>query len=419
MMTRRSGLDHATIKAAISASDQGPARRLSDGFSLYLLAKNGRGYWIGRARARGEKHAQDHVLGTFHEAERIGRNGNAPAELTAASARKAWADRRAALRSGTYIPTMRARTAVSSTGGGPQTRPFGAAVRAYIEAQRKGRGAKWYEEKCALVRDYLGAFEHVPCNAITTQQVAGLLTGQKLKRGGGDLWQGTGASNAGNRVLGLIQRTLSAADLDRNPADWERVKHHVLDTAAPVESHATMPWKLAPELFARIGNSDAERALKIVLLTGLRIGSVLQTDWSEFDFEAREWKIPAEHLKQDQAAKRMHHKFHAVYITDALLEVLGTPGTGRLFADVTNGEVLKALQRFGYRDPDSGKPTVTHGLRACLTSWAEENRWDQAVTDYALAHKPVGNVKQAYFRVTRYDQRAEQSRDWAAFLASK
>ena len=51
--------------------------------------------------------------------------------------------------------------------------------------------------------------------------------------------------------------------------------------------------------------------------------------------------------------------------------------------------------------------------------------WLKAKHHFALgpygnpAHKPVGNVKQAYFRVTRYDQRAEQSRDWATFLTSK
>ena len=55
-------------------------------------------------------------------------------------------------------------------------------------------------------------------------------------------------------------------------------------------------------------------AIKLQILTMVRPGEVRHAVWSEFDFDERQWNIPAERMKSD--------RHHVVPLSDQVMELL-------------------------------------------------------------------------------------------------
>lgn len=414
------------IKDAIKSSASGPAIRLGDGGSLCLYAKSGRGYWVGTKREPGKAYPVNHSLGVFGETGDTAQRDGA-AVLSLAAARIAWQDRKADIRAGRYFRAHRtapaAHAAAPSNANGSTL--FGPAARAWIEKHKAEWSLKIYKEKLANLDNHLASLHGLRVGAITVEHVADALR---------PIWTGTG-SNTGGRTRTLVEKVLAAHHVAPNPAAWETLREHsnLRKTPAPTESHPSIDWHLAPELFARIGASREERLLKFVLLCATRVDETARATWSEFDLTARTWKIPAAHRKLKNYQKEDPRFFHIVPLSDAAIALLGKPGApdALVFPAKQGGvqddkPVREALQKFGYTDPESGKPTVTHGLRSAFGTWAQDNGWDDKVTHFSLAHyqppKQDGisaNVHKAYLRATKIEERTKQIAAWAAFLSGK
>jgi integrase len=89
---------------------------------------------------------------------------------------------------------------------------------------------------------------------------------------------------------GIIERN-SAADVKPSDALKPRKK----------ENYARLDAKEMPELLRKIeayqGSAYTRLAIKLMALTFVRTGELIGARWSEFDWEAAEWRVPAERMK--------------------------------------------------------------------------------------------------------------------------
>jgi integrase len=109
------------------------------------------------------------------------------------------------------------------------------------------------------------------------------------------------------RVRGRIESVLDWAAArgyrqGDNPARWRGHLENLLPKRSKVrrvEHHAALPYPETPDFVAALRQQEgfASAALEFVILTAARTGEVIGAKWSEIDFEARLWLIPAERMK--------------------------------------------------------------------------------------------------------------------------
>lgn len=216
-----------------------------------------------------------------------------------------------------------------------------------------------------------------------------------------------------------------------NPASQATLRLWIKDQGRPVKdkaNHAALAVDDAPAWFAELRTREGmgARALEFVTLTAARSGEVRAARWSEVDFTARTWTIPAHKMK----AKREH----VVTLSDAAITLLnGLPrfeGTDLIFPAQRGGEMsdmtLSAVMRRintdcknSWLDPRTKKPAVPHGLRSTFKDWAiEKTEYPSEMSEIALAHKVGNNVEQAYRRGNMVEKRRAMMEDWGKYLNS-
>ena len=157
-------------------------------------------------------------------------------------------------------------------------------------------------------------------------------------------------------------------------------------------------------------------SLKLAALVFVRPGELCQAEWSEIEWEAAVWRIPAHKMKM----KRPHVVPLSRQALEALRELRTVSGENRwLFpsrwdkARHENGGVLNAaLRRMGY---DRGMMTA-HGFRAMAATTLSEQGWPSEVIERQLAHVDKNAVRAAYQRSELVEERRKMLQAWADFL---
>jgi len=165
-------------------------------------------------------------------------------------------------------------------------------------------------------------------------------------------------------------------------------------------------------------------ALQLAPLLFVRPGELRKAEWSEFDLDAGEWRIPAERMKrskQDKANGVPHLVPLPTQATAILSDLHPLTGHGRyVFPSARTGErpmsdnaVLSALRRMGFpKDEMTG-----HGFRAMArTMLAERLGVDESVIEAQLAHAVSGALGRAYNRTQFAEQRRSMMQTWAGYL---
>lgn len=165
-----------------------------------------------------------------------------------------------------------------------------------------------------------------------------------------------------------------------------------------VENRKAMPYVAVPAFLTSLRRKPTygRLALELLTLTGVRSQEVRLATWAEFDFDAKLWTVPADHMKRAKA--------HIVPLSQAALAVLERAaalrmaGTEFAFPGVNGGAMsdmtlLKVLR-------DSGEPYHVHGFRSAFTDWAANEGFPDAVVEAALAHKTPDATAAAYRRTT-------------------
>jgi integrase len=373
------------VSAALTA---GVNRKLSDGRGLYLVVKNGRGFWVyqfwnfgptqGNPIPHG--HTRSKCLGTV-------------AQFTPAAARRARDAFVVAVREGREVAT-RARKKGDL---------FGAAAIAYLENHADEWNTRHRAGLKALVRKYVPAdFGALPVTAVKSEHVADVLR---------PIWNGPG-NNRGTRLRRLIEGILNAKQIEPNPASWPRLKGHLSRKRAEVVERAAMPAADIPAFVATHAPADGDverRALRFVILTAARRKEALEAKWNEFDLTNRVWTIPASRMKMRRP--------HAVPLTDGMLACLGELGAEDAYVfpskrtgGVMGHEALK-MKDFGF---------TLHGFRSSFGTWAEEQddgrMYPARVIDAALAHGKENAVTAAYLRSDLFQARRKLMEHWSRFV---
>src|SRR5262249_48272730 len=202
-----------------------------------------------------------------------------------------------------------------------------------------------------------------------------------------------------------------------NPARWQGLLEHALPAKAKVaktKHHAALPYAEIAAFMAKLrqDTSAAAKCLEFIVLTGARLGEATGAMWSEIDFKACTWTIPANRMKGGRE--------HRVPLSDAAMAVLEAMRAvrvgGFVFLGTRDGKSVasRTIQDF-VRQIANGEIT-THGFRSSFRDWAaERTNFPREVAEMALAHAIPDAVEAAYRRGDLFEKRRRLMDAWAEF----
>jgi integrase len=157
-------------------------------------------------------------------------------------------------------------------------------------------------------------------------------------------------------------------------------------------------------------------ALQLAPLVFVRPGELRQAEWSEFNLETAEWRIPAEKMK----AGAVHIVPLSRQALDILREIYPLTGHGRYVfpsprtdsRPMSSNAILSALRRMGYaKDEMSG-----HGFRSMASTLLNEQGWNRDAIERQLAHAEKNRVRAAYNYAEFMPERKKMMQAWADYL---
>jgi hypothetical protein len=156
-------------------------------------------------------------------------------------------------------------------------------------------------------------------------------------------------------------------------------------------------------------------ALRLAPMLFVRPGELRQAEWSQFDFDRREWRYTVSKTKTE----------HLVPLADQAIEILKElhalterwqfvfPGRDRR-QPMSGAAINAALQRLGF---DTKTESTGHGFRAMARTILHERlRFPAEVIELQLAHRVPDNLGTAYNRTKFLDDRVVMMQSWADYL---
>jgi integrase len=232
-----------------------------------------------------------------------------------------------------------------------------------------------------------------------------------------------GRHETAHRVRALAGRVLRyAVATGRAPHD---VAADLKDALAPVKSKnfasVTDPRRVG-ELMQAIhgysGHPVTALALKLAPLVFVRPGELRAAEWSEFDLENADWRIPAARMKMGEP--------HVVPLSRQALAILRelqplARGGRYLFPSLrtrdrpmSDNTINAALRRLGY----SSEEQTGHGFRSMASTLLNEQGFPPDVIELQLAHAERNKVRAAYNKAQRFPERRKMMQAWADYLES-
>ena len=137
-------------------------------------------------------------------------------------------------------------------------------------------------------------------------------------------------------------------------------------------------------------------ALRLAPLLFVRPGELRHAEWTEFDFDSAEWKIPANKMKMG-AAHIVPLSQQALSILNELKEHTGHvkylfPSVRTPDRPISDNTVNAALRRLGYEKTEM----TGHGFRSMASTILHEQGWPHDAIERQLAHAERNKVTAAY-----------------------
>jgi integrase len=368
------------------------ALKLFDGGGLYLLVQpSGARLWRMKYRVDGRE-----KLLSF------GQYPDVP--LRSARERRDEARRLIAARVDPSAKRKAERAATSDT--------FEAIAREYLELKSKSLSARTYIKKLGRFEAFAFPFiGKLPITSIAAPQLLAAL--RRIEERGNHETAHRVRAECGE----VFRYAIATGRAERDPTGDLR------GALAPVvvRNHAaiTEPVKIGQLLRAidgYQGQPATEYALKLLPLVFVRPGELRAAEWSEFDLETAEWRIPGSRMKM-----REPHIVPLSRQAVALLRDLHPlTGAGRyLFPSlrggdrpISNNTLNASLRRLGY----TGDEMVSHGFRSMASTCLNEQGWHPDLIELQLAHAERNKVRAAYNRATRLAERRKMMQTWADYL---
>jgi len=157
-------------------------------------------------------------------------------------------------------------------------------------------------------------------------------------------------------------------------------------------------------------------ALKLGPLVFVRPTELRAAEWSEFDFEAGEWRIPATRMKM----KQIHIVPLSRQAVKILKELQEFSGSGKLLfpsirtatRPLADATVLNAIRRMGYAKDEMS----THGFRSLASTLLNELGYNRDWIERQLAHGERNDVRAAYNYAEYLPERRRMMQEWADYL---
>lgn len=157
-------------------------------------------------------------------------------------------------------------------------------------------------------------------------------------------------------------------------------------------------------------------ALQFVPYCFVRPKELRHAEWSEFDFDKAEWRIPADKMKM--------RDIHIVPLSKQALSVLSeiqplTGGGKYVFPSLRSSQrpmsentINAALRRMGFsKDEMTG-----HGFRSMASTLLNEQGWNKDAIERQLAHSERDEVRASYNFAQYLPERVKMMQAWADYL---
>ena len=247
------------------------------------------------------------------------------------------------------------------------------------------------------------------------------------------------------RVRGRIESVLDVAIVRglrerHNPAVWRGNLEKLLPNPTKITDTVHQPaisQKDAQRWWALLKqhNGSSALALQALTLTASRSGEVRSMHWDQIKlFDKQEtiekgflgvWKKPANMMK----TKKTDH----VPITLPLLEIIKSSGTNKGFifpspkpnqklSDMALNQLMRGMDEAeanGFKDDESKRAAVPHGLRSTFRDWAASTEQAYEVAERHLAHRIGDESVEAYKRNQLLKNRAKIMDEYYDFLEGK
>ncbi|MDP9607061.1 UNVERIFIED_ORG: integrase [Variovorax paradoxus] len=292
-------------------------------------------------------------------------------------------------------------------------------LRAVTEDWLSHQAGRWEANTLARTRSSLEAdvfpeLGDLSMAAITPKQVMEVV--KKIeKRGASEI-----AMRVLQRVKAIYRYAATHQHIDRNPM-LDLVPSEILKPRRVRHRAALTPADL-PVFLAKLdiyeGDPHTIHALRLLMLTAARPGEVRSARWSEFELEAKLWRIPAERMKM-----RSEHVIplspQAVAIVEAMKPLSGSrelvfPSPFYPSKSLSENTFNSAMARMGYK-----YLATAHGFRALFSTVANEAGWNADAIERQLAHAERNQVRAAYDRGARLQERIKLMNWWADYLDSR
>ncbi|MBG0795059.1 integrase arm-type DNA-binding domain-containing protein [Methylocystis sp. H62] len=292
-----------------------------------------------------------------------------------------------------------------------KTKTFGEVADDVIKTKAaRWRNAKHQAQWRTTLATYAAPLRSKPVDQIDTAAVLAVLT---------PIWNEK--PETASRVRGRIEAVLDFAGAHGmrsgdNPARWHGPLSIMLGEQRRSRGHFdAMPYSDVPAFMERLRKTDSVTALALefIVLTAARAGEALGATWSEVDFDAKVWIVPAGRMKAERE--------HRTPLSDRALAILQKLHTAR-----TNEFVFPGRDRGKHASPsavgallrrmEAGEATV-HGFRSSFRDWTGDvTHFSREVAEAALAHAVGDKAEQAYRRSDALEKRRALMAAWASYI---
>ena len=223
----------------------------------------------------------------------------------------------------------------------------------------------------------------------------------------------------------MVMRGMFDYAIDRG---WMQPPNPAMGSKQAKSKHKPTPnpsleWDQLPKFFEDLERNDANAALvvrlavKVLVLTFLRVGSLTPARWEEFDLKKDLWTIPADRMKTGKA--------HQVPLTAPLKEVLNElrqlnggneyvffSPRGREYQHVHKDSLNAHIKKMGYKGL-----TTAHGFRhLALTAGQEVLKVDHEIIQRQMAHTFGDKIRGFYDKSQMMEERRDFMVAWSDAL---
>lgn len=264
-----------------------------------------------------------------------------------------------------------------------------------------------------LERDVFGTLGKRPIKTITAPELLAVL--RKIEGRGSIETAHRGLSDCGR----IFRYAIATGRAERDvAADLRGALTRAPETHFATMTDPTDIGKILRDIDEYNGLVPVRYALKLIPYFFVRSSELTKAEWSEFDLDKAEWRIPAERMKmrrihivpiatQPMTILRELHSFsgHSPYLF---------PGKGKLAPTVDKKSLIWSLRKMGY----SKEMMSIHGFRSVASTILNEQGFNRDWIERQLAHCERDSIRAAYNYAEYLPERRKMMQDYADYLTA-